>query len=169
MAPTLPDYLFVPPLTSLPDLHFRLARWEDYRALNAACYPHYPNGRFRDQFRRALNWQASGRCYHLVTEWLTPDRAGEIVGSGQLILYPHSAELAELATTAVYRSRGIGSAVITILTQIARYVGLTAVEISVTASNTRALALYRRLGFLVDRHSQLPGDHEMTIVLHKEL
>jgi len=55
--------------------------------------------------------------------------------------------LEELHVAPSYRSRGIGSALLTALMERAREAGVVAVDLEVDASHGRAQSLYRRLGF----------------------
>jgi GNAT superfamily N-acetyltransferase len=55
--------------------------------------------------------------------------------------------LEELYVAPDYRSRGIGSALVTALVECAHEAGVVAVDLEVDASHRRAESLYRRLGF----------------------
>jgi len=81
-----------------------------------------------------------------------------IVGSGQLVRYSgRQAEIADLVVSTAWRDQGVGTALIQVLTQIAQAGRIWHLEIGVTDDNERALALYRRLGFLPEREVTLPG------------
>jgi ribosomal protein S18 acetylase RimI-like enzyme len=169
MPTQLPPDLFIPLTHVAPDLSFRLAVAEDLRPLHAACYGQQPLNRFRLHFQHLLKWQARGQSYWLVVESARPGASAlAIVGSGQLVLYPHGAEVASLAVTAGRQGQGIGSAIIEVLLAMARYLGLPGVEIGVAADNERALALYQRLGFVEDRRIGL-ANGEIAIILYKAL
>lgn len=158
-----------PSQTLLSTLSFRLAEWDDQHALHSLCYPERPFPEFRALFQRLLQWQDQGRAYWVVANRATAGQSSEqIVGSGQLVLYPHGAELANLVVAGSYRSQGIGTALIAVLLAIARDVGLAGVEMGVESDNQRALALYRRLGFEPERRRQLP-DGRAVIILYKAL
>jgi ribosomal protein S18 acetylase RimI-like enzyme len=159
---------------AISGLHFRLAQREDMAELRRHCYPERPLRQFQEQFSRAMQQQMNGRCYYVVAEQTLTGTEGAgppapIIAGGQVVIYPHVAELADLAVTAVYRNQGIGTNLIAILTRIAGYAGQTNLEICVLAGNTGALALYERLGFQEDRRLQFPADSEAVIILHKEL
>ncbi len=128
-----------------------------------AFYSNQSLTQFRTQFERAIERQHSGRCY-----WLIAESETKIVGSGQLIIYPHGAELANIYVLEDHQNQGIGTAIIHVLTTIARWAELTSLEIGVTVSNNRALALYQRLGFEEDRQLRFASD-EPAIILRKEL
>lgn len=88
------------------------------------------------------------------------------MGSAKLIAYVHRVEIADLVVDTPYRDRGIGTALIAILVQIAAHAGFSSVEIGVMAANERALALYKRLGFRVKGELALPGEAR-ALILHK--
>jgi ribosomal protein S18 acetylase RimI-like enzyme len=141
--------------------------------LHDACYTQQPFHQFRESAKHLLKWQEDGRCYWLVAErkrQSTPGRdAGlPIVGSGQLVIYAHVAEMANLAVRAEYRRQGIGTAAIDVLIDIACHLGLSSVETTVVANNSRALALYKRNGFKEVRRLSLP-DGERAIILRQAL
>ena len=77
----------------------------------------------------------------------------------------------DLVVNARFRGQGIGTAIIQFLTEAAHDLNATMVEIGVALSNTRALALYRRLGFRDRRTIQvdLGQGPEPVLYLEKEL
>ncbi|MCA9935730.1 MAG: GNAT family N-acetyltransferase, partial [Anaerolineales bacterium] len=148
---TFPSHLLQPPLAAPADLRFRLAEQDDYDALYAMTYAHKGPGKFWHHFEQLMEWQANGR-----TAWLIAERNNRVIGSGELVIYPHSAELANLFIIPQHRGRGVGTALIIVLSRIARHLEQTQLEIGVTQENKRAAALYRRLGFVDDRQVKLP-------------
>ncbi len=160
----LPSHLFSSPENSPNDIRFRLALAADFQALHDACYPEKSRLKFRSHFTHLLDWQENGRCYWLIGT----DKTKQIIASGQLVLYPHGAELANLSVIPDRRNEGIGAALIEILTAVARHINLPGLEIGVAASNGRALALYQRLGFTEDRRLQFPNA-EPAVILYKAL
>lgn len=161
--------LFVPPQPTLPMLRFRLAERHDLQPLHSACYPQQSFHEFRALFQRLLRRQETGRSYWVMAINEVLDQpAGQIVGSGQLVIYPHSAELTNLVVTTSYRNQGIGTALIAVLLAVARDIDLVGVEIGVESDNQRALALYQRLGFRPERRLQLPNG-VTAIILYKAL
>lgn len=163
-----PTYFHHP--TPIPGVVFRLAQQGDLSSLQANCYPETDPRQFEEHFSFLLKWQANGRCYIVVAETIPQTEsdvgtAGKIIiGSGQLIRLIDKAEIAELAVNLNYRNRGIGSAIIHILTGIAGEKGLDMVEIGVTIDNREALKLYRRLGFSQERRVELPGPQEAILL-----
>lgn len=77
-----------------------------------------------------------------------------IVASGSLQFNPqpvmrHKAELG-LTVYDSYQNRGIGTALLSHLLDIAKEKGLKKVHLTVRADNTRAIGLYRKFGFEVE-------------------
>jgi ribosomal protein S18 acetylase RimI-like enzyme len=169
----LPDHLFTADPSPLTGLRFRLATAGDRAVLHQQCHAQYTASDFARQFERSLQRQVTGRGYHLVAwlDQLSPEtgRASILVGSGQLILHPRGAEVAELSVAATYRGQGIGAALIQLLTGLARHLGVTSLEIGVMSSNVRALALYRRLGFVDEREIRVALTEESALILVKDL
>lgn len=164
MTQLLPSQLFTPPEGAPPGLSFRIVGGSDLRPLHTTCYPDKVFSQFRTHFAKMLDWQANGRCCWLVV----CDDTGQIVGSGQLVLYPHGNELANLVVVSTRQNEGIGAAMIAVLTAVAHHLNLTSLEIGVDVSNGRALNLYQRLGFTIDRQLNLPNQ-EPALILYKAL
>ena len=162
----LPPELLRPAMAVPPHISFRLVQEADRRPLQASCYPNYTVPQFRDLFNHLLRRQEQGRCF-----WIIITAHENIIGNGQLIIYPTSAEgsVAELANLLVvpdYRGQSLGTALIGVLTAVACHHHITNLEIGVTTDNPRALALYQRLGFAEDRRLHL-SNSEPSIILHK--
>ncbi len=160
---TLSPDLLEPPLAAARGLTFRPVERDDYDALYAACYQHSSANAFWHHFEQLLEWQEDGRSV-----WLVAERNQRIIGSGELIKYPHVTELANLFIVPPHRRRGVGTALIIVLLRIARHRGETAVELGVTQDNTDAIALYKRLGFVKEREVKMPGG-ETAVILRKTL
>lgn len=141
----------------------RLSRPDDLLPLHHHCFAHIPFSRFNDTFQRSLHEQARGNRLRLV---IAKDK--QIVATGQLLTPGGQAEIADLFVVESYRSQGIGTAMITLLTVVAGRAGFNSIEIGVVTSNYRALALYEQLGFIRDRDLRLPGN-EPAIILRKEM
>ena len=72
-----------------------------------------------------------------------------IIAYGQIMRLAKRVEISDLIVAQAYRGQGVGTAMIQYLIQeMRRLQTLCCVEIGVLVSNTRALALYRRLGFV---------------------
>jgi ribosomal protein S18 acetylase RimI-like enzyme len=159
-----PAHLFTPPQGFPPDLNFRIVDGSDLRPLHTTCFPDKPFTQFHAHFEKMMGWQKNGRCC-----WLAAcDEVGQIVGSGQLVVYPHGSELANLFVVPARRNEGIGTAMIEVLTAVARHLNLTSLEIGVSVNNGRALRLYQDLGFTVDRQVNLPCQ-EPVLILYRSL
>jgi ribosomal protein S18 acetylase RimI-like enzyme len=159
----LAAHLMAPP-TGIPDgLVIRLATAADMRPLHNAFYARLPYTQFQSHFQRLLRRQEAQRGF-----WLIAESPPNLIGNGQLIIYPHGAELANFQVIETFRDQGVGTAMIHVLINVARYIGLGSLEIGVALSNERAQALYTRLGFVADRRIQLAGD-EPAIILRKTL
>ena len=159
----LPQFLFAPPPGCPPWVAFRPAREADLRLLHQSCFSERPLAQFRDSFYRSIEAQRRGQRLHLLAL-----EGGLPTGAGQVIAYTSSVEIADLAVAPTHRGKGLGTALITILSQIAHYAGYGGVEIYVMRENERALALYRRLGFVEDRELTLTGTASV-LVLYKEV
>lgn len=176
---------FDPATAAIEGIGFRLAHQGDLQALWESCYPETDWEQFQEHYRYLLRWQEHGRCYILIAECseeksrnvsqgLEVEAHGYqlaypgIVGSGQLILQREKAEIAELAVCSNYRNRGIGTAMIEILTRIAQERNIHMLEIGAAVENQAALRLYRRLGFGRERLLRLPTGQE-AIILQKRL
>lgn len=160
----IPTQLFTPITDGDFDrFRFRLADRPDLKQLYANFYPQLPFSDFRGRCEHFLKAQLSGRGY-----WLVAEAGRGLVGSGQLVIYPSGAELANLQVVPEMRGCGIGTAVVSVLTAIASHIGLDSVEIGVASNNIRALALYQRLGFVKDRKLRL-GSSQPALILRKVL
>ena len=83
----------------------------------------------------------------------------EIVGAGvlkpQLNRRAHCAELALMAVHEAWQGRGVGTALMAALVDIAgNWLNLKRVYLTVLADNAPALALYRRFGFVEEVHKR---------------
>jgi ribosomal protein S18 acetylase RimI-like enzyme len=156
------------PSNLIPGLTFRPTRLKDLPLLRENCYPDTGWREFEDHYRYLLKWQEDGRCCTLVAEidlLIGGLKAGsDIIGGGQLIYQGETAEIAELSVRADYRNQGVGTAMIHILTQIARERKTSILEIGVDLNNEAALRLYRRLGFGEERTMWLPNAQEAVFL-----
>ena len=86
-------------------------------------------------------------------------------------MWPRAAEISDLFVNAAYRSRGVGTEIILYLTEAARELNVSMLEIGVALSNPRARALYRRLGFVDERTLEidLGCGPEPVLYLNKHL
>lgn len=159
----LPVALLEPPIAAMSGLLFRLVGVEDLRPLHHACYTQLPLRQFEEHFHEILRWQGKKRAY-----WLLGLMREQIVSTGQLLIYPHGAEVANLQVIPPYRGRGIGTAMLVVLSRVARHLQLSGLEVGVISGNRRALTLYQRLGFVEDRRVALVSG-ETAVILYKVL
>lgn len=130
-----------------PVWRLRPADLTDALALQNDCLHHASLDRVRLLLQNVQRNARHNRGLGLVVE----DAAGHLIGFGQLTLWARTAEISDLIVSETWRSQGIGSALITRLMEAARSRAKNRIEIGVALRNTRALALYRRLGFQEDR------------------
>lgn len=155
--------LLQPPVPYPAGTTFRLATTNDLIPLQANCYPHRTLKSIQALLFRSIRGQDAGQRVHLVAE-----NEATVIASGQLIRYPRTIEIAELAVMASWQSRGVGSAMIAILTAVAQQAGHKTVDIGVDVGNDRAMALYQRLGFRQMKDLTRPG-HPPALILQKIL
>ena len=96
---------------------------------------------------------------------------GQVIAFALLTFWRDVSEIGDLIVTPDQRSQGVGSAMIAHLIEAARERGIVRVEIGAALSNPRALALYKRLGFVPHRTVELDlGEGVETVVyLHMNL
>ncbi len=138
----------------------------DITALRANCMPDKSSAQLAKMVGHAQNVARNGRGMGVVAIW-----EAQIVGFGQLTLFPSAAEISDLVVGARWRRRGIGTAIVNYLTRTAYEMHAEHIEIGVAQRNTRALALYRRLDF-EDHHKlklNLGDGLETVIYLRKAL
>jgi len=104
--------------------------------------------------RRGLGVVAVGRDEYSLT------------GYGQLTLWSHAAEIADLAVAETERGRGLGTGLIQYLVRTAQEMRALRVEIGAALSNFRAVALYRRLGFRDGRAIMVDLGNGLETVLY---
>lgn len=126
-------------------IYARPAQLADAADLKQMCWPERALDSLQDLLKRAqlLSIRRQGLAVVGIYN-------GRICGFGLLTLWIDSAEISDLIVHPDYRSQGIGSHMITVLTQAAVDLRVRVLEIGVLPSNVRALALYRRMGFIDD-------------------
>lgn len=78
-----------------------------------------------------------------------------IIAFGQLTVWPHCTEISDLIVAPNYRNRGYGTALIQFLSRHALTLSASCIEIGAALRNPRAIALYRRMGFIDGRTLRL--------------
>jgi ribosomal protein S18 acetylase RimI-like enzyme len=132
-----------------PALKIRPVRLEDSLALRADCWVHRSQTGANERIKRILSIMEQRRGLGVVVE---EDKL--ILAYGQIVHWRETAEISDLIVSEQQRSKGIGTAMIQFLLRGIHSAPLEAVEIGAAISNPRALALYRRLGF-VDSHKRI--------------
>ncbi len=130
------------------DVNFQLrpATLRDATDLQQALWPKWSVEAVKELIQRVDGITRRGRGLGIVAV----SEYG-ILGYGQLTVWPRTAEISDLIVTPGCRNNGIGTAIIQHLIEKVRSWHLNDVEIGVAMSNPRALALYRRLGFVDHR------------------
>ncbi|NWG18434.1 MAG: GNAT family N-acetyltransferase [Chloroflexi bacterium] len=131
-----------------PSIPIRPVRLTDSEPLHATCWPNRPFTSVYNLVSHALQNAADGRGLGVVVL----DDTGAPLGYGQMALWPSCAEISDLMIAQTARGQGYGTAIIQYLVQAAAQMHAQVIEIGVALTNPRALALYRRLGF-VDSHT----------------
>lgn len=157
---TLPPALLPPasPATIRP------VDWADVEPLRVCCWPERSVIQVQRTVARALRLEARHYGCGVVAQ-----AEGVVVGYGQMTHWPRAAEISNLIVCQAWRSRGIGTAMIQTLVHHAQQHAIARVEIGVAVGNTRALDLYRRLGFADRRVVTLELQGVRTPVLYLDL
>ena len=98
---------------------------------------------------------------------------GKVAGNGSVTGVQHRCSLA-IALYEEFWGLGIGSAMITYLSELARGIGWQQMDLEVVAENARAQALYKKCGFIESgrRHNGLrfdDGTYHDEILMYKDL
>lgn len=138
----------------------RLSRPEDAHDLRETCWP--------DRSERAVKMRLSDmslRQERGVAWGLVAVVEGQTAAYGQLARWLQGGEISDVIVSEPLRGQGIGRALVTRLVDLAREKGLPEVEIGAAEANTRALALYRSLGFVDRRRMTLDlGDGPEPVI-----
>lgn len=137
----------LPTAMQLPNIPYtiRPVLLRDAVALCADCWQDRSEAHATELIRRIQRFAERGRGLGIVV--VVPGSV-QVVAYGQITLWTRCAEISDLIVSAESRSSGIGTAMIQYLVQAARGIQADCIEIGAAFSNPRALALYRRLGFV---------------------
>lgn len=124
------------------------------------CWPHRPPEHVADLLHRSHQLALNRRGLGVVGLY-----NGVLCSFGLLTVWPRAAEISDLMVNPMYRSQGIGRAMIAYLTETACKLRVETLEIGAALSNPRAMALYRRLGFADDRIIEVDLGHDPEPVL----
>ncbi len=139
----------------------RLARPGDAASFYASCYRNLEWTQFTKRFDSSLYRQSAGKLLYLVA-----DTGGRVIAGGKLVSYDGYLEIADLMVSPAWRNQGLGTALITLMLNIAAELKIGDIEIGVLQQNVRALALYQRLGFVHDRELSMPGKPPAYILVY---
>jgi ribosomal protein S18 acetylase RimI-like enzyme len=128
----------------------RPVRLTDVDSLYADCWPTRSFSAVYELVGRAIRSAADGRGLGIVI----PGEGANILGYGQVLMWPSCAEISDMVVHESYRGLGYGTAMIQTLIRQALKLGADEVEIGAALDNPRAADLYRRLGFS-DSHTVL--------------
>jgi ribosomal protein S18 acetylase RimI-like enzyme len=131
-----------------PQTHIRPVRHFDVDTLHRVCWSDRPRQWVFTLVTRAQQQARQGRGFGIV---VTGQDTRDIRAYGQLTLWLRAAEISDLMVIAAQRGHGLGTTMIQYLVRAAREMQAKRVEIGASIDNPRALALYRRLGF-IDSH-----------------
>ncbi len=138
----------------------------DAQTLHQMCWPDRTAESVLELLQRTNRLSMNGRGLGAVVV-----KGGDPCAFGLLTVWPRAAEISDLIVYADYRDQGMGTMIIQYLTDRARELGVRNLEIGVALSNPRALALYRRLGFIDGRtiDLNLGNGPEPVLYLYKTL
>lgn len=135
-------------------------------ALRINCLPTSSLTRVADLVRHAQRVALNGRGLGVVAL-----KNEQIIGFGQLTLFPSAAEISNLVVGERWRREGVGRRIIAYLTRAAQNMHAEQLEIGAAAADVHVLALYRQLGFVDDRTLvlNLGNGPEPVVYLRKAL
>ncbi len=143
-----------------PEIKIRPVRLTDVQELHATCWSDRPQAIIHQLISRAQQYAIQGRGLGVVVV----GEGGALIGFGQLTVWPRCGEISDLIIRDDQRSRGLGTTIIQYLVRVSREMHLPCVEIGAALSNPRAVALYRRLGFMDIHQIQIDlGEGDETV------
>ena len=128
---------------SPPTWWLRPAVTQDCELLVKTCWQEMPQQLACDKLALVCGLQAQNRALGLVV--VAED---VLIGYGQVMRWREGVEIADLMVLEMARGHGIGTALIQRLLDKAREWNVPYAELGVLQDNTRARALYERLGFV---------------------
>jgi ribosomal-protein-alanine N-acetyltransferase len=117
--------------------HMQLSDLEEVHQIERNAYPYpWTRGNFLDSLSSGYD------------AWVVRDNAGAIAGYFLLMLVLDEAHLLNITVRPDLHGQGIGRWLLDQIVQIARDKNLTSILLEVRPSNTRALAVYEKYGFM---------------------
>lgn len=114
----------------------------DASVLQSACWPYLKQDDVQEKIARTLTMARKGNVWPVVGMY------GErVVAYGQLGRWQTGVEISDLIVGGAWRGKGIGTAMIYHLIEVARGLDFDKIEVGVANRNLRARELYERLGF----------------------
>lgn len=129
-----------------PEVTFRELQRSDARQLHKACWADQNRAYVEMMFRRAFTLQNRNRGGGRVA--VVNNQA---CAFGLVTIWSQVAEISDLVVSGELRGLGIGTALLDELICLAQQLGSKTVEIGARVNNTRAIALYERVGFVPNR------------------
>ena len=147
-------------------IRIRPVQLTDISKLHQRCWPERTRAAIEQLINRAQMMARQGRGLGIVVMGETRD---DVRSYGQLTMWPRGGEISDLVVIPTHQGQGLGTTMIQYLVRAAREMRAGSVEIGVALSNPRALALYRRLGFVDDHTVMIDLGNGPEAVLYLEL
>jgi N-acetylglutamate synthase-like GNAT family acetyltransferase len=131
----------------------------DAADLQLHCLPEQPLADVQSYLQWCLAQMEKGRMVRLVAEV-----DGQVIGTGQLAIHRHDAEIGSLVVTPPWRRRGIGTALLKTLINAAQTQGVQTLELMANTDLPWLRDWYVRLGFAPTGERVLPGDERVVVM-----
>lgn len=137
-----------PPSQPDSQIAIRSLQASDTLMLAQNCWREQSSTQAKQRVQRILAMAERGRLWPVVGLY-----GGLCVGFGQLARWRAGVEISDMIVGLPWRSRGVGTAIIAHLVNLARQKGFARLQVGVAQANTRAYRLYWRMGFThLDSH-----------------
>jgi XTP/dITP diphosphohydrolase len=149
------------PRLHLSEMRIRPARFSDAPALHRNCYPDHSLKFVEGRLEWTLAAAAEGRLVALVG-----DSGVEAIAYVQLSLRGHIAEMSSLIVAEPLRGRGVATALIHVVVEVARDRNVGILTTAVAPGARRVQHFYRKLGFAPYKGVQMPSQGYAGPVLY---